>query len=266
MNSTDIMALRILTAASRVTRFTGLFFIALSACDRTACALTIVVPQEFATVEATDNTNAPFGRGPGRGRYQQVFDGSEFAPLTGPTLMTEIRLRPDAQFGESFSFTTGSLEIFLSTTALGPDELSDSFANNIGPDVTLIHNGPLQISSNNIGGASGPKDFDVVIKLQTPFLYDPSAGNLLFDAIYPEGNGGPFGRPIFDGQRVQGDSISCVIGDTETADGMIHVDTGGFLAAFTFVPEPAGKWLISIAATTVWLRSRASQHWTPEPK
>jgi hypothetical protein len=59
--------------------------------------------------------------------------------------------------------------------------LSATFANNVGADDTVVFSGPLSLSSAFTGPSAGPKDFDIVITLQTPFLYDPSAGNLLLD-------------------------------------------------------------------------------------
>ncbi|NIP17252.1 MAG: hypothetical protein GWM87_03150, partial [Xanthomonadales bacterium] len=60
-----------------------------------------------------------------------------------------------------------------------PGSLSLTFADNIGSDNTVVFSGPLTLTSADIGGP--PRDFDIIINLQTPFFYDPGDGNLLLD-------------------------------------------------------------------------------------
>ena len=62
-----------------------------------------------------------------------------------------------------------------------PGSLSSTFASNVGGDDTTVYSGPLSLSSAFTGPADGPKDLDIAVKLQTPFLYDPAVGNLLLD-------------------------------------------------------------------------------------
>ena len=99
----------------------------------------------------------------------------------GPITITRIALRPDAEAGVAFSETLSSIKIGLSTTAKAPSTLSKTFAANIGADEKVVFNGELALSSNFSGTSQGPKDFDIVITLQQPFTYNPSAGNLLLD-------------------------------------------------------------------------------------
>ena len=82
-----------------------------------------------------------------------------------------------------------NVSIFLMTTANGPDALSTNFADNEGIDKTLVHSGPLSLSSANIGSAGGPKAFDIVINLTTAFLYNPALGNLLLEVQNLEDGG-----------------------------------------------------------------------------
>jgi hypothetical protein len=114
-------------------------------------------------------------------RYQQAFAASQFSAFGGqPQLITQIAYRPGLR-GHAFSSTLPNIQIDLSTTSRPADALSSIFAQNVGPDDTVVFSGALPLSSNFTGPASGPKDFDIVINLQTPFLYDPSKGNLLLD-------------------------------------------------------------------------------------
>ncbi|MFN0128153.1 MAG: DUF642 domain-containing protein [Verrucomicrobiales bacterium] len=76
-------------------------------------------------------------------------------------------------------------EVRLSTTGRKPSELSLSFDANHGSDVMEFYRGPLTM----VADGAGPDEFyqpDFSAGV-TPFLYDPSQGNLLFDFIAWQG-------------------------------------------------------------------------------
>ena len=112
-------------------------------------------------------------------RYQIVYNDSLF-PVEIMRI-TELRLRPSARSGRAFTATIPNLQINLSTTSVEPDHLNGTFAQNVGTNDTVVFQGPLTVSSRFVGPANGPKEFDIIIPLTTPFLYDPSHGNLLID-------------------------------------------------------------------------------------
>jgi hypothetical protein len=112
-------------------------------------------------------------------RLQEVYGASLFPAQ--PIMIREIRLRPSAVYGRAFSATISNLQINLSTTARQPDGLSVSFADNVGANDTVVFHGAIALSSAFVGPASGPKAFDIVVPLTTPFLYDPAGGNLCVD-------------------------------------------------------------------------------------
>jgi hypothetical protein len=104
------------------------------------------------------------------------------------------------------------------------------------------------LSTRNAGPAAGPRDFDIVIDLRTPFLYDPSAGNLLLESRkFP----GTTASPDFfriDAHAAAGDSTSYVaIGggaggfDDSTPNSAVadEASTGGMVVRFT--TTPAGR-------------------------
>jgi len=113
-------------------------------------------------------------------RIQEVYGAPNFA-VADALYITELRYRPDSTYGSNFSTIIGNIEIRLSTTTREPDGLSQFYAQNPGPDETLVYSGALAISSQCTGPPGQPKDFDIIIPLQTPFLYNPAAGNLLVD-------------------------------------------------------------------------------------
>lgn len=222
-------------------------------------AATVVVPNSLATVEGNSNNAFPFNItafGIMSMRYQQVFAASQFSSIGGPVLITQILFRPDAQ-ASAFSSTLPDIQINLSTTAAAPDALSASFASNVGADDTVVYNrGPLALSSASTGPVGGPKTFDIVINLTTPFLYDPALGNLLLDVRNFAGGT----TDQFDAQQTSGDPVSRVYaisgGATATSG---SPDTTGLVAAFTVtpsvsaVPEPSSVLLFStVLGTTIF--------------
>src|SRR5262249_21659069 len=149
-----------------------------------ASAAVVIVPNNLAATEGDISNGLPFNIGAfslSSQRYQQVFAASAFASVSGPHLITQIAFRPDAQIGGAFSSIIPNIQINLSTTSATPDGLSATFANNVGSDDTVVFSGSLSLSSAFTGPPGGPKAFDIIINLQTPFLYNPSAGNLLLD-------------------------------------------------------------------------------------
>ena len=142
-----------------------------------AATQTLIVPANAA------NTLVAFGAGPltaANYRIQEVYGAQNFT-VTDTLHITELRYRPDTTYGRAFNTIVGNIEIRLSTTTLAPDGLSQNYAQNPGSDETLVHSGSLEISSQFIGPPGEPKNFDIIIPLQTPFFYNPAAGNLLVD-------------------------------------------------------------------------------------
>jgi hypothetical protein len=227
----------------------------------------IVVPAEFADVEADSFNNFPFSIGgldELSQRYQQVYAASEFSALAEPGLITALAFRLNFEGAEAFSVTLGDVQINLSATSAELDALSNTFANNVGLDDAVVFAGPLLLSSAFSGPAEGPKDFDVVIELQQPFLYDPSAGNLLLDVR--NFTGGISTR--LDASSVNTDTISRV--QTNPGAGAVDSPTGfpnsqGLVTSFT-VPEPSATALelaaLGILAALFTRRGR----WCMNPK
>ncbi|MBV8842126.1 MAG: hypothetical protein JO307_04870 [Bryobacterales bacterium] len=103
-----------------------------------------------------------------QGEYQQVYSSSLFS---GPFDITGLQF-----FDSIFAPTgraSGSEVISLSTTSANWNTLSSTFSANVGPTATQVFNGTI--------GAARPFPGTLVLPFSTPFLYDPSKGNLLVD-------------------------------------------------------------------------------------
>jgi hypothetical protein len=213
-----------------------------------------VVPNALAAVEGNEASEFLTGNGAPEVRYQQVFAASEFS---GPGVITEIAFRPDAvrPSGTAFSTTLPNTRISLSTTSKAPDGLSATFASNIGPDETVVYSGDLPLSSSDTPGPGGTRAFDILISLSTPFAYDPSMGNLLFDFQRDASPLDPLGVS-FDAHFQTGDSISRAYGSRTSPTATLGVDSVGLVARFTLVPEPSGAILTVLAAVLLWASAR----------
>src|SRR5438034_2414348 len=98
----------------------------------------LAVPPSSAIQDANTNSWYPFF--PNSIRYQQVYSASEFSVLTnfGGGWIKDIYFRGDGSGGNGWFASFPSVQFNLSTTARGPDNLSSVFAENVGPDDTVV--------------------------------------------------------------------------------------------------------------------------------
>src|SRR6185295_14444594 len=54
---------------------------------------------------------------------------------------------------------------------------------------TLVFDGTVPLSTENLPGPGNTRQFDTVYPFTTPFLYDPAAGNLLLEVQTSSGSG-----------------------------------------------------------------------------
>ncbi len=140
----------------------------------------LVLPNSLTAAEGGFNNVVPFGITQSLGasaRYQQVYAASQFSDFSKDLfLITQISFRPDSFRGAAFSSVLPDVQINLSTTTASTENLNAAYSVNVGLDDTIVFpRGALAISSMLVGPKSGPKDFDIVIDLATPFFYQPTA-------------------------------------------------------------------------------------------
>jgi hypothetical protein len=223
----------------------------------------LVAPNSLANVEGSDNNGFPFwpvGANPPSMRYQQVYASSEFASLLpAGALITHIAFRGDAP-AAAFSVTIPSVQVNLSTTTASPDGMSTTFANNVGPD-DMVAFGPAPLPMRTPYGSlsPGPKPFDAVITLDTPFYYNPARGNLLLDVRSIGGNT----IISLDAQDLLGDAIgrqysSVSSGNLNSPTASTMRTSLGLVTQFMFepVPEPATFTLVCFCALASVINGR----------
>lgn len=156
--------------------------------------------------------------GTGGSQTQQIYDASFFS---GPTEITGISFRayPGAAPSGFFSNTVNvsSLTVALSNTSVSANEASGAqpsttFSANEGANLTTVFSGAATFTTAATG--TGPQPFDYTLNFTTPFLYDPSGGNLLVDFLIPQGasvSGSGFGFLTFDNANDLNDGVRSIV-------------------------------------------------------
>lgn len=209
--------------------------IAVSFLSFAAAGSIVVSPGVNSSIEGDSNNSFPFNLaslGMYTMRYQQVYNSTEFASLGGPAIITQIAFRPDFETGSAFSSTLNNVQISLSTTLFDASTIGQTFADNLGADDTVVFNGALSLSSSFTGPPAGPKNFDIVINLTAPFVYNPENGNLLLDVRNFAGGS----TTSFDSHHlpVSQRVLSGIVTDTAGSSG----GDSGLVTQFSFTPVP----------------------------
>ena len=166
-------------------------------------------------------------------REQTVYRASEFPGY--PIIISDLRWRPDSSVGGSVTTTISNLQVSLSTTTNGPDLLSLIFAQNFGPDNTVVFSGVMTVTSSFTTLANGTKAFDIDLPLQTPFLFDPSKGNLLIDW---RNFSGCSANLLDNGEPNHGDATSRIYNTSDPNGATASQDTGGGVVLIGYSPAP----------------------------
>jgi hypothetical protein len=118
-------------------------------------------------------------------RLQQLIPGEWLADVPSSTReIAQIAFRPSQEVTEPLDIPVGHVTIRLSTTQTQPGAMSLTYAENSGPDETVVFEQDASFTTQNQLSANGiTKEFDMVFPLTSPFAYDPTAGNLLVDMM-----------------------------------------------------------------------------------
>jgi hypothetical protein len=184
---------------------------------------------------------------PGSGRLQELYAASEFLPFGGPLSISQIAFRDDSGdtiFG--FAATLQNIQIYMDTTPQTIGGMSATFANNINSE-QLVYSGA--VTFNIPGENSAPRCFCYTMNFSTPYVYDPTQGNLLLDILIILGNDpNTSSLPTLDYAR--GDSsvmaISIDYSDTTTRAApvphRIQVGRLNSLSILRLPSRPRGRW------------------------
>jgi hypothetical protein len=220
---------------------TALFFLAASAA---AFGDTLVVPN----AQAIASGNSPITISGNSARIQEIVGSGQFASFKDPITITGLAVRSAPGTGPVNQAGT-SLQITLSTTLAFPNTNgshklpSVTYANNLGPDATVVYNGAFTGSSPGCQ-APGPCPFDMVIHFATPFTYDYANGRLLIDLVISAKAGTVSGS--LDGVMFPDSSsstVAVVSGDPTQATGALSLSGIVFgLQTSTSARSPLGTY------------------------
>lgn len=217
----------------------------------------VVVPNELTSKDGNSFTMVPFlddvdvppccyaYNGPFH--YQQVYAARAFPGLlpTGGAFINVLALnRGDCGHVSPFPGQVATnTTITFSTTTRGPDELSMSFAQNLGPDALVVTNGMRVSTSSERTSCTNPEHSIVnSIFLPIPFFYNPLKGNLLMDlkssGIIDPFQSGRFDPAVADAQNLVGDDVSRIYSHSLSSAIAEFSDTTGLVSFFEFLPIP----------------------------
>ena len=185
----------------------------------------LILPEAVTNSEGNGNNAFPFFF---QMRYQQLFEGSKF----GGSLVeiSKISYRWDSSTFANIDITGDDIEIYLSTSSKSPDQLSSTFNDNSGPDMTLVYQGPYTIPGNDSLIVPRPFTFDIVF--QNSFIFDPTQGDLLLEI---KNRGETSGVSALDSHNVFFDESSRVfssIGNPDADTGIAN--TFALVTKFTY--------------------------------
>jgi hypothetical protein len=236
------------TVASIVT---SLLLLAGNRCTQ-AAEIKIVSPGAYEDIEGegagVEGCCSPY-------RFQQVFPAADFAALGNkPHWIVGFTGRPDQSLTSPGTVHWPDNEVRLSTTQRGPDNLSLRFDDNLGSDVMQFYRGPQNWVADVADSSPVPREFyntDYPAGV-TPFLYDPSQGNLLFESIARQGSSSSH----------RGDLVPSML--TALGASSPSATEGGRQAAFVFrftfvpLPEPSSLTLLAVLLVLGSLCRRAT--------
>jgi hypothetical protein len=159
---------------------------------------------------------------------------------------------------ETIDYPSDQFIMKFATTSVDPTAgglLDATFANNIGGNEQTVFDSPVTLTTANAGPAEGPKEFDYGLELQTPYTYDPAAGNLLMDLTVING----VGPLLLDWVAASTATTTFIWSGTLGHDSPMAADGqfGGHIAQFTVVPEPnALGFLLPLLLTAIGLHRR----------
>ncbi|HLH40678.1 MAG TPA: hypothetical protein VKX39_16120 [Bryobacteraceae bacterium] len=194
-------------------------FLVLIALSSWAFGNTVVVPNN--NLINRGNTSDPYPTTPGSLEIQELLGSGQFH--SSPITITGISFRAapgtgpvNAKIG-SLTVTVSTSPNFPNTIAGGP-LMSSTFANNAGPDKTMVFSGSNIVLSDPGCAAGAPCNFNLSIVFQKPFVYSPSNGSLLIDMVETNlsGTSGALDAAMFS---APGGSVATVAGTAGSATG-----------------------------------------------
>ena len=222
-----------------------LSLLAVGALATTAMAqLTLVTPNGLTSTPGNTNNSFPWARNTASMRIQFLIDSSHFTAqgVVSPIIISKLRYRPYTQPSATVVTWAGgswpNVRIDMATSPLDWSAASGTFANNLGPDVTTVLNGPVTVQGGSTTGMGVVVPWHIDIPLTTNFLYDPTSGSDLTIDIYLNGTGWTGVSRAADHHSAAGQALGSRVYDTTGITGTTGTvaTSYGAVTEFTYVP------------------------------
>jgi hypothetical protein len=213
---------------------------------------------------AKDEGNSSLRPNVAPNRLQFLFPASDFAGLpASQRFLVAINFRGDRTQTQAVDRIFPDGEWWMSTTDKTSATLSRVFADNHGPNKTLVQDGLYTFRILGTGPPQGPRDFADGMRFQKPFYYDPSQGNLLIEHTWRT-MGSPVSQPALDNQSSPEFTL-LVGGNPDAISGNLF--TGRSITQFEFAAPPPGDFnqdgTVDAADYVVW-RKGLGTIYTPD--
>ena len=156
--------------------------------------------------------------------YQEIYPSADFG-LSSPVVINDIAFASSSRYGAGAT-ATYNVSIGLSNSSAAANSGGTDYAANKGANFQTVFSGPLTAT------LKGNNTFDLTFPT-TPFLFDPSHGNLLFDVVFNTAatSTGPEDFIInYSGQTQR------IFQSSKT--GTVYTDSEGLYTQFTVTPVP----------------------------
>jgi hypothetical protein len=149
----------------------------------TLSAQTLVVPAAANGADLASASGWPFDYA-GSMRILYVYDAAHFTGqgVTTPILISRVKVRANTAAATWIGDTITNCSLDVSTAAVDYNAISTTYDTNHGVDRAQVFSGSIPIAAgSSVAGVPGPWVVDVAFS--APFLYDPTAGDLVVDWI-----------------------------------------------------------------------------------
>ena len=166
-------------------------------------------------------------------------------------IITGIAFRLDESIDQPLSVVLPEIEIRISTTPRSVYDFSFIFAENVGPDETIVFTrGPARLEPST--SPEVPRPFSQFIPLNKPFEYDPRKGGLAVDLLNFQLPTGTPGSLLIDAAGTGTVALAGSVG-IEVA----HFALAGLIIElqFTPIPEPAALSLLGVGGIILLLEN-----------
>ncbi len=170
----------------------------------------LVIPANVdAVTEGNSSTAYPFDRDSATPssndlRVQYIYDSANFASVTQPMLINQLRFRANATTSSWTGGTFAQCDIRMGATPVDYAAMTNSFAGNWGgTEPAPVFSGAVTIVPGTGNGTGTPAPWYVTVSLPTPVLFDPTGGADLMIDIAHDGtfSGATTGAFSHDGQN-----------------------------------------------------------------